>query len=84
LAQNLQEREAIIKENNDHAFAMRREQERTRDAQLANKKLESNIGDLGRQIKKMEDSKEAVSLLYVIKFFLDAKLSQREAWGTAA
>jgi hypothetical protein len=63
---------------------MRREQERTRDAQLANKKLESNIGDLGRQIKKMEDSKEAVSLLYVIKFFLDAKLSQREAWGTAA
>ena len=62
---------------------MRREQERTRDAQLANTKLESNIGDLGRQIKKMEDSKEAVSLLYVIKFFLDAKLSQREAWGAA-
>jgi hypothetical protein len=25
LAQNLKEREAIIKENNDHAFAMRRE-----------------------------------------------------------
>jgi hypothetical protein len=50
LAQNLQEREAIIKENNDHAFAMRREQERTRDAQLANKKLENNVQDLNRQI----------------------------------
>jgi len=63
---------------------MRREQERTRDAQLANIKLESNIGELGRQIKKMEDSKEAVSLIYLYLFFLDANLSKREAWSAAA
>lgn len=43
LAQNLKEREAIIKENNDHAFAMRREQERTRDALNAQKVLENNV-----------------------------------------
>jgi hypothetical protein len=57
----LQEREAIIKENNDHAFAMRKEQEKTRDAQMVNKQLEGNIKDLNSKMQRMEDAKEVVS-----------------------
>lgn len=58
LANNLKEREAIIKENNDHAFAMRREQERTREALLANKKLETNVNELSVKLKREQEAKE--------------------------
>jgi hypothetical protein len=50
-----------MKENNDHAFAMRREQEKTREAIDANKVLENNVSDLANKLKRTEDAKEAVS-----------------------
>ena len=80
LAQNLQEREAILKENNDHAFAMRREQERTRDALQATKRLESDVQDLNGKLKKMEDAKEAVSSHRVNA--CRCKARSRSGWGS--
>lgn len=40
---------------------MRKEQEKTRDAQMVNKQLEGNIKDLNSKMQRMEDAKEVVS-----------------------
>ena len=61
LAKNLQEKEEIMRQNTDHSFAMRREQEKTREVEKAKKSLEGNMADLNKKLQRMEESEETVS-----------------------
>ena len=61
LAKNLQEKEEIMRQNTDHSFAMRREQEKTREVDKAKKSLEGNMADLNKKLQRMEESEETVS-----------------------
>lgn len=74
-----------MKENNDHAFAMRREQDRTRDAVMATKRLEGTVGERDKQIKRMQTDKEVVSCSFVsLLVIVAARASQGEARSAAA
>lgn len=61
---------------------MRKEQEKTRDAQMVNKQLEGNLKDLNSKMQRMEDAKEVVSNANILKL-KDPSPSERET-GCAA
>ena len=50
-----------MKQNNDAAFAVRREQDKTNEVIKEKKSLEGNMAELNTQLRRMEDSNQAVS-----------------------
>lgn len=65
-----------MKENNDAAFAVRREQEKTKEVIDQKKALEGNVKELNTKVKRMEDTNQAVSLIiFFHTTLIDARLS---------
>lgn len=68
-----------MKENNDAAFAVRREQEKTKEVIDQKKALEGNVKELNTKVKRMEDTNQAVSLIiFFHNTLIDARLSKRQ------
>ena len=58
-----------MRQNTDHSFAMRREQEKTREVEKAKKSLEGNMADLNKKLQRMEESEETVSITFDVIIF---------------
>lgn len=49
-----------MKENNDAAFAVRREQDKTKEVLNQKKTLEGNVQELNTKFQRMEDTNQAM------------------------
>lgn len=67
-----------MKENNDAAFAVRREQDKTKEVLNQKKTLEGNVQELNTKVQRMEDTNQAVSFIPCRKPLIDANLSKRK------
>ena len=85
LAQNMEEREDLLKRDAEHQFEMKRADERLGAANKARQNAEAEVTELNQKFKQMENNQEKVSQSHAVfnRFFvpisIDARLSSDKA-----